>query len=70
MLNSRGVLSFVALAIAIGWQIVKWYRPTNEYVRHRTSDPELWKREHPAELAPLVRKVPRDASEGIFASRQ
>jgi hypothetical protein len=57
MLNSLGVLSFVVLAIAIGWHIAKWYRPTNEYVRRRTSDPELWKREYPTELAPLVGKV-------------
>ena len=57
MLKSIGVLSFVVLAIAIAWHIVKWYRPTNEYVRRRTSDPGMWNREYPAELAPLVRKV-------------
>ena len=57
MLNSLGVLSFVVSAIAIGWHIVKWYRPTNEYVRRRMSDPGLWEREYPAELAPLARKV-------------
>jgi hypothetical protein len=57
MLKSLGVPLFVVLAIAVGWHVAKWYRPTNEYVRHRTSDPGWWERAYPTELALLVRKV-------------